>query len=86
LRDAGEIESFEPVLLEPHGGDLGGFVLVRGSREQLQGLRANEDFRRLNARSGRVVDGFGVVDAHVGGGLEAQVSLYGEQVKEQLSA
>ena len=25
LQEQGEIESFEPVLLEPHGGDLGGF-------------------------------------------------------------
>src|SRR5579859_1806634 len=28
LQQLGEIESFEPVALEPHGGDLGGFVLI----------------------------------------------------------
>ena len=30
-----EIESFEPVFLEPHGGDLGGFILIRGDAEKL---------------------------------------------------
>ena len=24
------VESFEPVLLSPHGGDLNGFILIRG--------------------------------------------------------
>ena len=71
----------QPVLLEPHGGDLGGFFLIRGSREQLDRLRADEEFRRISARAGLVVDGFGVVDA----GVEAQLSLYEQQVQEQLS-
>ncbi len=82
----GAIESFEAVLLDPHGGDLGGFVLIRGSREQLQALKANEEFQRLSARAGLVVDGFGVVDAYIGEGLGAQLTLYEEQVREQLSA
>jgi hypothetical protein len=30
LQQEGEIESFEPVILEPHGGELGGFFLLRG--------------------------------------------------------
>ena len=70
---------------EPHGGDLGGFFLIRGEREQLQKLRAQEEFRRINARATLVVDGFGVIDAHVGGGLDSQLSIYREQVQEQLS-
>jgi hypothetical protein len=86
LQGRGEIESFEPVLLEPHGGDLGGFVLIRGSREQLAALRLNEDFRSLCARAGLVVDGFGVVDAHIGDGLGAEMAIYEQQVAEQLSA
>lgn len=86
LQERGEIESFEPVLLEPHGGDLGGFILIRGTPDQLHELKAQGEFRRTSARAGLVVDGFGVVDAHVGEGLQAQVALYGQQVEEQLSA
>jgi len=80
------VESVEPVLLEPHGGDLSGFILLRGSREGLARVRADEAFRSLNARAGLVVEGFGVVDAHVGEGVSAQMRLFGEQVDEQLSS
>jgi hypothetical protein len=37
LQQAGEIESFEPVALEPHGGDLSGFFLLRGDQDKLAG-------------------------------------------------
>ena len=40
----------EVVRLYPHGGDLYGFILVRGSQEQLNGLQADEEFMRFNAR------------------------------------
>ena len=83
LQASGQIESFEPVLLEPHGGDLNAFLLVRGSQDQ---LRAGEDFQRIVARAGLVLDGLGVVDAHIGEGLRARLSLYEQQVNEQLSA
>jgi hypothetical protein len=33
LQQQGEIESFETVFLDPHGGDLIGFTLVRGDRD-----------------------------------------------------
>jgi hypothetical protein len=86
LAETGEIESFEPVLLDPHGGDLNGFLLIRGSREQIEALKAREDFQRTAARAGLVLDGFGVVDAHIGEGLDARLSIYEQQVNEQLSA
>jgi len=74
------------VLLEPHGGDLHGFFLIRGSREQLGRLRVDDRFRTIIARAGLVVDGLGVVDAHIGSGLAGQMDLYGAQVDAQLSA
>ena len=86
LQARGEIDSFEPVLLEPHGGDLSGFVLIRGEREQIARLRAHGEFRRIATRAGLVVDGFGVVEAHIGAGLDSQLRIYREQMGEQLSA
>ncbi len=86
LQGRGEIESFEPVLLEPHGGDLRGFVLIRGQRDQIDRLRVHGDFRRIATRAGLVVDGFGVVEAYVGSGLASQLRLYREQMGKQLSA
>jgi hypothetical protein len=66
LQQQGEIESFEPVALEPHGGDLAGFILVRGNRETLSRLRTSQEFIRLNNRALWVVDNFGVVGAFIG--------------------
>ena len=60
---AGEIDSIEVAILQPHGGDLGGFILVRGEPEKLAQLRGSEEFSRLNLRANFAVDGFGVISA-----------------------
>ena len=46
LQQEGEIESFEPVILEPHGGELGGFFLLRGDQDKLARIRGSEEFER----------------------------------------
>ena len=66
LQERGEIESFEPVALEPHGGDLNGFILVRGDREKLNRLRYSEEFLRLTNRAGQIADNVGVISAFIG--------------------
>ena len=76
LQQRGEIESFEPVQLEPHGGDLLGFVLLRGDREKLNRLRHSEEFLRLNARAAFIIDGFGVVGAYIGEELQRNFAGY----------
>lgn len=40
LQQEGRIDSFEPVLIAPHGGDLAGFILLRGSRGSLDEVRS----------------------------------------------
>jgi hypothetical protein len=82
LQQEGEIEGFEPVFLEPHGGDLAGFFLVRGEREKLGRLRTREDFVRLNARAQLIVDGFGVVGAAVASGIDEQMGFFQAAVDE----
>jgi hypothetical protein len=75
LQGSGSIESYDVVLLAPHGGDLAGFLLVKGSDEQLAALRASEEFDRLNTRAGLVVNRLGVVDAVFGEGVGPQIQL-----------
>ena len=82
LQQAGRIESFEVVLLEPHGGDLGGFVLVRGSQEQIAALRADEEFERLTTRASLIVDNVGVVGAYINEGLGRGMGIYEAQLDE----
>jgi hypothetical protein len=60
---AGDIESIEVAILEPHGGDLGGFILIRGEPQKLAQLRGSEEASRYNLRAGYAVEGFGVISA-----------------------
>jgi hypothetical protein len=75
----GAVESFEPVLLEPHGGDLGGFFLIHGDAQTLGQMRGSEEFFRLTARAQLIVEGFGVVSALLGDAIPGQMALYQEQ-------
>jgi hypothetical protein len=63
LQQQGDIESFEGALLEAHGGDLNGFILLRGDPVKLGMVRASEEWARLIARAEFVVRGVGVVSA-----------------------
>jgi len=82
LQQEGEIEGFEPVALEPHGGDLGGFLLVRGERDTLARLRSSEEFLRLVNRGLLVVEHFGVVGAFIGEGLNSLFADYQAQTAD----
>jgi len=72
----GRIESSETVLLNPHGGDLSGFTLVRGSEAQIAALRAEDEFERIVTRAALVVRNVGVVDAALGDGVQASIDVY----------
>jgi hypothetical protein len=82
LQQEGRIESFEVVILGPHGGDLAGFALLRGSRDQLDALDADEEFLLLTARAGLIVEGLGLVRAALGESLGQQVAIYQKALAE----
>jgi hypothetical protein len=82
LQQEGVIEGFETAILEPHGGDLYGFILLRGSEERLAQLRVDDEFVRLTARAGLIVEGVGVVGASLGDGLQQAITTYQEAVSE----
>ena len=69
LQADGRIESFEPVLLSAHGGDLNGFILVRGDREKLSEIRGEDAFRDIEIEAGYSLDGFGVITGIIGEAL-----------------
>jgi len=82
LQQEGEIESFEPVLLEPHGGELGGFFLLRGDQDKLARIRGSAEFERLIVRGELIAENVGVVGAFLGERLTGQMSLLDQQVEE----
>jgi hypothetical protein len=82
LQADGRIESFEVVLLDPHGGDLDGFVLLRGTQEQIAGLQADPEFRRQTARAALVVQSLGGVRAYMGEALASEMQHYQQAIAD----
>lgn len=66
LQQEGAIDSFEPVLLSPHGGDLNGFFLIRGDNEALNALQASDEWLTHQTRGGQHTEGLGVVRGATG--------------------
>jgi hypothetical protein len=82
LQQQGEIESFESVFLEPHGGDIGGFTLVRGDQDKLASIRTSDEFLRLSTRAQLIVEQFGVVGANLGERIGTLMGVFNEQVED----
>jgi uncharacterized OB-fold protein len=80
LQEEGVIEAFEPVFLEPHGGDLQGFFFLRGDAEKLAILRVDEEFGKVVMRASLIADGVGVVGAAIGERLERQFGNWSEAI------
>jgi hypothetical protein len=82
LQSEGAIESWQPVFLEPHGGDLGGFFLLWGERDRIAQLRASDELQRLMTRAQLIVESFGVVGAETGDRIGAQMQVFLESAGE----
>lgn len=80
LQDEGKITSFEPVMLEPHGGELEGFILLRGEEEELARVHASEEFNHLQNRVRLFVDHLAIVRGIVGEEMGRQMADYGKSV------
>ena len=76
LQTEGRIESFEPVILSSHGGDLNGFILLRGDAEKLSEIKRDETFMDIVIEAEYCVDGFGHVDGFIGDGLNDVITRW----------
>ncbi|MGD0084257.1 MAG: hypothetical protein ABSD78_13810 [Acidimicrobiales bacterium] len=83
LQEAGGIESFEVFLLEPHGGDLNGFILIRGELADLNRLRhENERFATMLVKNQLYVDGLGVLGATTGAAISQTMGIFSAALGE----
>jgi hypothetical protein len=82
LQADGKIESFDAWFLAPHGGDLGGFVLLRGERSKLDEIQNEPEFERLQARASLIIDGNGAVRAYTGESLGRLMGQFQEAVAD----
>jgi hypothetical protein len=61
LQEDGTIQSLQPVLLNPHGGDMNGFFLITGEPGKLDALASSEAWETHMTRAGINLEGVGVV-------------------------
>jgi len=70
-QQGGEIQSFDAVLLNSHGGDMNGFFLIRGEPGKLGALVSSEEWEQHMTRAAMHLDRAGAV-AGVTGDLLAK--------------
>jgi hypothetical protein len=80
LQGAGTIASFETVLLNAHGGDLNGFVLVRGEPDKLDAMQASEEWMKFNTRAGLLLEGNGTVRGVTGDMVMQWMKVWAENM------
>ena len=76
----GRIESVEPVLLAAHGGDLNGFIMLRGDAEKLSELRQDDTFLNFAIEANYCLENFGVILGYIGEGLTDTFNRYSELI------
>ena len=77
----GRIERFDTAILKPQSTELGGFILIQGTKEQIDALRDDHDFARWVTQIQLVADKVGIVDAWVNQGVPDAIGLYEEALE-----
>lgn len=65
-KKAGNVTSYEWVTLTPHGGSIGGFLLVRGEHKNLEAFAWDPEFLGIISRGEHSAEGIMVIWALVG--------------------
>ena len=76
LQDERRIDRFDVAVLPQNDRDLRGFILLRGTVEQIDPLGDDEEFQRLLSDVQVVVDRVGVIDAFVDEALARTMHQY----------
>ena len=82
MQSDGRIEGMDVCLLDPHGGELGGFFMVHGSQAQCSALNDDEEFRRAVIDATLIAEDFGVVPARTGEAVGPEMAMYTEAIKK----
>jgi len=80
LKAEGKIESFESVILMPHGGDLNGFTLVRGDAKKLTEIHNDPAAVELRIEANYYLSGFGSVFGYMGESLTSVFAQWSKLV------
>lgn len=80
LQQEGKIERFDVTIIGPTGGQVNGFIVVRGTANQVDTLRRTKEFQQMINSVQLVASHTSVHDAYVDEGLAQIMSQYQEVV------
>ena len=69
LKTSGQIESWEPVFLNRHGGDLNGFFLIKGEHAKLDAVTSSDEWLDIVMRAEQYLQGVGVIEGWTGNSI-----------------
>jgi hypothetical protein len=76
LQQRGTIQSFDTVFLDPHGGDLNGFFLIKGEPARLSELLATDEWTKHQTRATLHLQGSGAVTGASGDAVQERMRLW----------
>jgi hypothetical protein len=79
MQQDGRIEAFNVVLLAPNG-DIGGYIELQGSAEQLNAVRQDDEYRRVLVDATLIVKEMRVIEGSTGEGIARDMALYQEAI------
>lgn len=79
MQQDGRVESFDVCLFEPNT-DLGGYVTVRGTAEQITAMRADDEFRRNTADASLIVEDLRHIEGVTNEGVAQEMAIYQEAI------
>jgi hypothetical protein len=79
MQQDGRIESFDVCLLAPNA-ELGGYMTIRGTAQQIAALHEDAEFQRNTVDAQLCVEGMRHIDGYTNEGVAAQMALYQEAI------
>jgi hypothetical protein len=76
LQQTGAVQSFEAVLLDPHGGDLNGFFLIRGEPAKLDAVMSSDAWGTHITRAGMHLNGVGAIRGATGESVIERMAIW----------
>jgi hypothetical protein len=83
LQQEGKIERFDVTVLAPSGGEVAGFLVTRGTADQIDSLRRSKEYQRQVTRVQLVASHLGVSDAYVDEGIAQIMAQYQEVIAQE---
>ena len=75
------IERFDAAILKPRGSEIGGFVLIQGTQQQIDDLHDDARFETYAHQVQLIADRVGIFEAWVGDGLGEAFGLYEDALR-----